>query len=69
MYEYTDYYDEADNGGEDGAELKLSRMDVIKHLKEHGHLSPESWFSFFNDTNSICSNVYSARSLLEWLNY
>lgn len=42
MYEYTDYYDEADNGGEDGAELKLSRRDVIKHLKDHGHLCPES---------------------------
>ncbi|CSX09708.1 hypothetical protein FP371_24585 [Citrobacter freundii] len=69
MYDYTDAYDEADNGGVDGGSLMLSRKQVVRLLKQHGHKTPVDIFKFFKESGSLCVNNYSARSVLEWLNY
>ncbi|MCL6336331.1 hypothetical protein EXT65_21295 [Pectobacterium carotovorum subsp. carotovorum] len=69
MYEYIDVYDEAENGGEDGKPIFLTRLQVISWLKKHGHVRPAEWFVFFKESNTICTNRYSAYSLLQWLNY
>jgi len=43
--------------------------EVIKKLKEHGHIAPSAWFEFFKDTGMLCSNSYPAVNLLSWLGY
>lgn len=69
MYEYTDVYDEAEHGGEDGGPIMLTRREIIKWLKKHGHMTPSDWLIFFKESNNLCTNQYSATSLLIWLNY
>lgn len=69
MYDYTDFYDEAQNGGEDGGPILLSRKEVIRLLKQHGHKTPCEIFTFFKESDSLCINQYTATSLLRWLNY
>lgn len=69
MYEYVDFYDEAMNGSEEGEAIMMDRDQVIKKLKEHGHIAPSAWFEFFKDTGMLCSNSYPAVNLLSWLGY
>lgn len=69
MYEYTDFYDEAETGGIDGGEILFSRQKVIKILRQHGHSRPIDWFGFFKETNQLCKNIYPATTVLFWLNY
>lgn len=69
MYEYTDFYDEAERGGVDGRELLLSRKEVVEILKSHGHSLPAEWLVYFSESGLLCQCRYPAVSLLRWLNY
>ncbi|PXW50340.1 hypothetical protein DFO55_12411 [Grimontella sp. AG753] len=69
MYEYTDFYDEAEHGGEDGGALLLTRGAVIDLLKQHSLMAPSEWLAFFKDMKLLCVNRYPASLILEWLNY
>lgn len=69
MYEYSDAYDEAEHGGEDGGPILFTRRQVINWLKQHGQHSPAQWFEYFKQPEHLLENTYTATSVLKWLNY
>lgn len=69
MYEYTDAYDEAENGGQDGGPIILTRTQVVEMFKRHSLASPAEWFEYFSLPKNLTANTYTASSVLEWLNY
>lgn len=69
MYEYPDFYDEAEHGGTDGGAMFITRNCVISILKQHGHHTPQELLVFFRESQQLCVNRYRAASVLEWLNY
>lgn len=69
MYEYSDVYDECENGGPDGGPVILSRKQVIRILKQHGHRTPRQWMRFFREAGLTLVNVYPATAVFQWLNY
>lgn len=69
MYEYSDVYDECENGGPDGRAVILSRKQVVSLLKQHGHLTPQEWMPFFREAGLTLVNTYPAAAVFRWLNY
>lgn len=69
MYDYSDVFDECENGGPDGGPIILSRTNVIKILKQHGHKTPEQWMKFFREEKLTLTNRYPATMVYSWLNY
>lgn len=69
MYEYSDVYDECENGGPDGGPIILPRNQVIGILKQHGHLTPQQWMHFFREAGLTLVNAYPATAVFQWLNY
>lgn len=69
MYEYVDFYDEAETGCPDGGPIMLSLKQVIRMLKRHGFTKPGEWLTYFKESNLLHADKYPATSLLKWLGY
>lgn len=69
MYEYSDVYDECENGGPDGGPVILTRKEIIRILKQHGHRTPQQWMQFFREAGLTLVNAYPATAVFQWLNY
>lgn len=46
MYEYSDVYDECENGVPDEGPVILSRKRFIGITKQHGHLTSQLWLNY-----------------------
>ncbi|AXC88500.1 hypothetical protein PZE02_003439 [Salmonella enterica subsp. enterica serovar Vitkin] len=69
MYEYSDVFDECENGGPDGGPVIFTRNQVIRILKQHGHKTPKQWMEFFREEKLTLVSAYPAAAVYRWLNY